>query len=224
MELFWYYTVNEFMSFFKMRVINTFLVLVIGLTLGFLLKASPHKYGRVAGKERPTFNSPDAQTIRSGRESTSVSEETPDSGEGRDEPGLEIFTSPFTKEGSGPGNEPDEDGEKPESSEGSSEGTERQDRAESFFKNPERYKNSELELRLEMVNLEKIGGKWRFYMSFTARNKDVGYIDIDADEFPGDSTRLSVGAVYKVRFKCLKGDFISGNSLVSITAAGGRGD
>ena len=205
-----------------MRVINTFLVLVIGLTLGFLLKASPHKYGRAAGKERPTFNSPDAQIIRSGRENSSIPEETPDSGEEPDEPGLEIFTSPFTKEESGPGQETDEDGDKLESSEDYSEGTERRDRAESFFKNPERYRNSELELKLELLNLEKISGKWRLYMGYTARNKDAGYIDLEADGFPGDPGRLVVGSFYKVRFKCLKGDFASGNSLLSIIPPAGK--
>jgi hypothetical protein len=45
---------------------------------------------------------------------------------------------------------------------------------------------------------------------------------VDDDEVIGDKPDLRIGFVYKVRFRCSKGDTASGNVLLLLTATGDK--
>lgn len=208
------------MNFFKMRAFNTFLFLVIGVLIGLLAKASPRRYQKTAGlaPKVADYQRLEPQPGFSDREAAVISEEKPGSGEEPAGEDMEIYTLPFAEEEAG--NELPSGGGKPRVSGTSSGEIDRQSRAESFFQDPERYINSELELKLQLLNVEKRTGKWWFNMGYTPPNKGVTtYLALAADEYPDASSNLRVGYFYRVRFRSQKGELNSGNSLLSISPA-----
>lgn len=208
------------MNFFKMRAFNTFLFLVIGVLIGLLAKASPRRYQKTAGlaPKVADYQRLEPQSGFSGRESAAISEEKQGSGEEPAGEDMEVYTLPFTEKEAG--DDLSSGGGKLRASGASSGEIDRQSGAESFFKDPERYINSELELKLQLLNVEKKAGKWWFNMGYTAPNKGAtNYLALAADEYPDVSPSLRVGYFYKVRFRSQEGELNSGNSLLSISPA-----
>lgn len=91
---------------------------------------------------------------------------------------------------------------------------------EAFFKNPERYLNQYLEMELQMVLSRKIQGGWVLNLVHARGGKNVDYIYIEDDFLLGAQPDLRIGYFYNVSFKCGKGSANSGNKLLGINPSG----
>lgn len=214
------------MNFFRLRVINTFLLFLIGIVMGFILKDKfyPAMQTPVRPAYQPSFT-PRAETQQQAQpeaeepadEPYTVPEAEPEpEPEPRKErassyrevtprPALEavvIEAAPAAEEGRGAGRPP-------------ASGTPGE-----FFRNPAAFEGRELELDLQMITAKKSQRGWRVNLVYTSPEKETDYLYLDDTEVLGEKPDLRIGYVYRVRFLAVKGDASSGNTLLSILATG----
>ncbi len=91
---------------------------------------------------------------------------------------------------------------------------------EDFFGAPETYVGREIEMDLQMITVKKVRGGWRLNLVHSGRNKNIDYLYLDDTDQLGDKPDLRIGYVYKVRFRCGKGETSSGNTLLAISPTG----
>lgn len=87
---------------------------------------------------------------------------------------------------------------------------------EYFFRDPANCAGSDLELELKLVDIEKADKKWRLKMGYAMKDGGIKFVYIDADNEMEGLAGLRTGYFYWARFKCRDGDVGSGNSLLSI--------
>ncbi len=216
------------MDFFKLRVLNTFLFLLLGAALGYLLSR---------GSGAPSM--PEAPAIRAARQ-----------------PADEIFSPdhPAAVKGAGPAPAGEADGDyelELQGEETASAGdavrhgesagnsmrhglpaqsaalTDEEDfvvrgKAAAFFRDPSAFAGAELELELQMITAKRLAGSWRLNFLHSGTGRQLDYIYIDDDRILGDSPDLRIGYLYLVRFNCQKGELSAGNRLVFAKATGGK--
>ena len=211
------------MNFFRLRVINTFLLFLIGIVMGFILKEK--FYPAPKAPAQPAYQA-SYQT-----QAQTPSEAQPEAEEPADEPYPVQEPEPVTasqrrsrepvEEASPPAQEAlvieasaapvESRGEKPPAARG---------KQDEFFRNPAAYEGRELEMELQMITAKKSARGWRLNLVYTSPDKKTDYLYLEDSELLGEKPDLRIGYVYKVRFLSGKGETGSGNTLLSISATG----
>lgn len=204
------------MNFFRLRFLNTLLLFVAGIILGFILKekfypappASPPALQ--ADLERAPEQPQDAPE-------ESLEDEPYSEPEERREPALHsppevLSKEPAAEEAPGLVIEPQANKPAPRPGVGD-------DPAE-FFGKPERYAGREVQLSLQMITAKRGQAGWRLNLVYSGPDKKVDYLYVQDSQLLGDKPDLRIGYGYKVRFACGKGDPSSGNTLLSIEPTG----
>lgn len=214
------------MNFFRLRVINTFLLFLIGTVLGFILKEkiSPSP----APAARPVYQAP----------GQAAAEAPPAVQPEPEEPADEPYTVPETEAGlSSRRAEPEPAHEEAPLSNQEAlvieaappSGESRADKRPpagsapyDFFRNPAGYEGREVELDLQMITAKRSARGWRVNLVYTSPEKRTEYLYVEDSEVLGEKPDLRIGYVYKVRFLSTKGETTSGNTLRAIAPTGGK--
>ncbi len=214
------------MNFFRLRVINTFLLFLIGTVLGFILKEkfSPSS----AAPARSIYLPPDP-----------APEEAPPAVQPEpEEPADEPYTVPEAEAGPSSARAAAEAGgeEAPLStrealvieatpSSGETRAFQRPPANSApydFFRNPADYEGREVELDLQMITAKRSARGWRVNLVYTSPEKRTEYLYVEDSEVLGLKPDLRIGYVYKVRFLSTKGETTAGNTLRAIAPTGGK--
>jgi len=213
------------MNFFRLRVINTFLLFLIGIVAGFILKdrfypqapkAAPYAAaykpsylkaedaGETGAEEEPaeTFQEEEPAPKPEPAPRTSVRAETLEDGAGG-ENGIVIepVSAPRAKKSDVVRGAMDD-----------------------FFKRPESFAGRELEMDLQMITAKKSTRGWRLNFVYTAPDRHIDYLYADDNIVLGENPDLRIGYIYSVRFLCGKGETASGNVLSALSPTGGKAD
>lgn len=214
------------MNFFRLRIVNTLLFFAIGILIGFILKERfygapkpqyPQRYQSLYSGQAETGSLP-APEIE-----TAVEQEETEIAEPPAEPAPakarktaarseEDYSSPLVIEASETEAEA-EPGKRDALLRGSQ---------EQFFRRPGDYAGRELEMELQMITAKRSARGWRLNFVYSRPDKSVDYLYVDDDEIVGDKPDLRIGYVYKVRFRCTKGDASSGNVLLLLAPTGDK--
>lgn len=211
------------MNFFRLRIVNTFLLFLIGIVMGFILKEK--FYPAPKAPAQPVY-----QASYQTRAQT-PSEAQPEAEEPADEPYPVQETEPVpasqrrsrepVEEASPPAREAlvIEATGAPAESRGEKLPVARGKRDE-FFRNPAAYEGRELEMELQLITARKSVLGWRLNLVYTSPDKKTDYLYLEDSELLGEKPDLRIGYVYKVRFLSGKGETGSGNTLLAIAATG----
>jgi hypothetical protein len=223
------------MNFFRLRVINTALFFLIGILVGFILKerfypAHPAQYQQ---RYQPAYQAQsEAAAVPAPQIETSVEESgdekpLPDEEEAPAAPAPkpaakpaarqartedDSYAAPIVIEAEPSGQEPDAGGK----------AQVLRNSAAEFFRRPSDYAGRELEMELQMITAKKTTGGWRLNFAYSGSGKNADYLYVDDDGIVGEKPDLRIGYIYRVRFRCGKGDSASGNLLTRITPTGDK--
>lgn len=221
------------MNFFKMRIINTLLLFLIGIMLGYVLKDHFFPTKKDNFQAQPYYNYADSvkpkepsdsinkksESVQSLRAKNTDDDKHHGSRELNDEE--DVFDLPVKEleseyksviKGAG------QKGSRTEIEEEHEKWTD----AESFFKNPNKYRGKEIEIDIEMIVAKNTGKGWRLNFLYQREDKSIDYIYIDDDSVLGDKPDLKIGYFYKVRFLCGGGSLNADNKLISIKPTGDK--
>ena len=219
------------MDFFRLRFINTFLLFLIGIIAGFILKdrfyPQAPKEQAYAAAYKPSFdNSAEPETALPAEEPV----EEPAEEEYQEEPAPKpraaarpAVSARTVADRSGDREEnpiviepaPARREQKPEVVRGV---------MDEFFKKPSAYAGRELELDLQMITAKRSSRGWRLNFVHTGPDKTIAYLYADDTGLLGEKPDLRIGYVYAVRFLCEKGDAASGNVLSALKPTGAKAD
>jgi len=220
------------MSFFRLRFINTLLVLLIGIVFGYLIKERsgakkvvpyaakyPSSYAAVpilpsGGAEEPSVAAEIRLPEAGPRPARSASREQGD----------ENFEMPI-KVPPSPGDDSeaaDQEEESPlpggkEYAELKKEDEVVRGSEDAFFRNPARFAGRDLQMELQMIMARKTAKGWLLNLVRSKGGKNADYLYVEDDSVVGDKPDLKIGYSYIVRFRCQKGDAASGNKLLGLT-------
>ncbi|OGR75513.1 MAG: hypothetical protein A2X32_13450 [Elusimicrobia bacterium GWC2_64_44] len=206
------------MNFFRLRVLNTLLLFLIGVVLGFILKEK--FYPAVPTAAKPAYVQPyTAPPAAAAAQEEDLSDEpylAPD--EDRARPAAE---EPATPRQESPPEQAliEAEEEKPARKQAVLKGEEA-----AFFSEPGRFEGRDLEMDLQMITARKARPGWRLNLVYTGPGKKIDYLYVDDAGLLGDKPDLRIGFVYKVRFYCGKGQADSGNTLAAIAPTGAKAD
>ncbi|MHB0996054.1 MAG: hypothetical protein ACYC2I_06775 [Elusimicrobiales bacterium] len=216
------------MNFFRLRVLNTFLLFLIGIVAGFILKdrfypsvPAPKPYA--APYKVPEEPSPAAEEEQAAEEELPVQEEeepeVPRPVRAR-APEVSAETLDEPAPGNGGGHIVIEPAVPP-----TRRGDALRGAREEFFKKPSDYAGRELEMDLQIITAKRSASGWRLNFIYTAPDKRVDYLYAEAaSDILGEKPDLRIGYVYTVRFLCEKGETGSGNVLAAVSPTGGKAD
>lgn len=217
------------MNFFRLRVLNTFLLFLIGIVAGFILKdrfypAAPPPRPYTSGDKVPQEPSPAAEEEQAAEEELPLQEEEEEEEEESPRPVRTPAVSAQTLDETAPGN-----GGGPIVIEPAVPALRRGDALrgarEEFFKKPSDYAGRELEMDLQIITAKRSASGWRLNFVYTAPDKRVDYLYAEAAPgLLGEKPDLRIGYVYTVRFLCEKGETGSGNVLAALSPTGGKAD
>ena len=213
------------MSFFRLRVVNTVLFFATGILIGFILKERfygtpkpqyPQRYQSVYSGQTASVAAPAPQieTVVEPEETETPeppAEPAPAKPRKTDADAEENYAPPIVIEASRP--EPEPARKKDAILRGSQ---------EQFFKRPGDYAGRELEMELQMITAKRSPSGWHLNFVYSGPEKKVDYLYVDDDEVIGEKPDLRIGYVYKIRFRCSKGDTASGNVLLLLTPTGDK--
>lgn len=215
------------MNFFRLRFINTLLVLFIGIVLGYVMKErTASKGGRTYVAKYPTTYAAQSDT---GETPATVDAPVPAGTEGiagkhaapaGRETGGEAFEMPVKL----PVTRDSEELPAPEAKAEAEPQEEKDDGVvrgaeEAFFKEPSRFSGQDLEIDLQMIMARKTAKGWLLNLVRSKAGKNVDYLYVEDTDgsVVGDKPDLKIGYAYKVWFRCGKGDTASGNKLLRLT-------
>lgn len=204
------------MDFFKLRVLNTFLFLLLGAALGYLLSRGA---GAPALPEVPAVQAArqPADEIFNPEPAPAETEEAPvaDAAEETDaEYELEVpaeESRPARTAAASPAPAVDDDDD-----------FVIRGKTAAFFRDPSKFSGAELEMELQMITAKRLTDGWRLNFLHSGAGRQLDYIYIYDDRVLGESPDLRIGYFYLVRFKCRKGELSSGNTLVFVKPTGGK--
>lgn len=232
------------MNFFRLRFINTLLVLFIGIVLGYVMKErTASKSGRHyvakypatyaaqsdAGETPSTVDEPvSAPLVSTGAGEAAWKPVRPRQTEETGGNGFDIPVKlPTTRDINAPTVPEDEPAiDEPEIDETAADEPpeDNGDRVvrgaeDDFFKNPARFAGRDLEMELQMIMARKTAKGWLLNLvrSKGGKNADYLYVEDGDGSVVGDKPDLKIGYAYKARFRCRKGDAASGNDLIRLT-------
>ncbi|OGS58905.1 MAG: hypothetical protein A3J79_11635 [Elusimicrobia bacterium RIFOXYB2_FULL_62_6] len=235
------------MNFFRLRIVNTALVLFIGLLLGYILRdpaakraAGPYipVYPRGYEADKPAQGSGLQAPAPAAREKSAApkTREAPPA-EKADDPGEDYalpVKAPLEADyevtyGAGPvARKPAAQAAAQASPEAAPAAARKPETdqglvkgaEDAFFKNPERYAAQYLEMELQMVVARKTQAGWVLNLVHARGGKNIDYIYIEDDFLLGEQPDLRIGYFYNVSFKCGKGNPNSDNKLLGINPSG----
>ncbi|MDP2865834.1 MAG: hypothetical protein Q8O90_06300, partial [Elusimicrobiota bacterium] len=191
------------MNFFRLRIVNTFLLFLIGIVMGFILKEK--FYPAPKAPAQPVYQaSYQART-------EAPPEIQPEAEEPTDEPYPVQEPEPVSAPQRG-SREPVEEASPPATEalviEAASVSAESRagkrpvarGKQEEFFRNPAVYEGQELEMELQMITAKKSPRGWRINLVYTSPDKKTDYLYLEDSELLGEKPDLRIGYVYKVRF------------------------
>ncbi len=199
------------MSFFKLRILNTSLIFIIGILLGFIIKdkmfAPKTAYAPQSSLSRENMASP-APEISDKEEQYNVfdDDETFDMPEE-----VKKVKSQKAKEAA-------------KISDSEDETIKFMDFSGPFFANPAKFKNEIVFMDAQMIFARKVDSHWRLNLMHVDSEKGVKYVYLDSDTLLTDNSSLKIGYFYRVSFKCEKGLLNKGNILLSIAATGKKAE
>jgi len=92
---------------------------------------------------------------------------------------------------------------------------------ELFVKSPKDFVQKNISGKLQMIITKKTDKGWRMNFVYTNESKDLNYIYIDdLDNISGVNLDYKIGYFYSVRFYSSQGDLKKGNKLISISPTG----
>ncbi|HBB67425.1 MAG: hypothetical protein A2X28_08845 [Elusimicrobia bacterium GWA2_56_46] len=220
------------MNFFRLRFINTLLVLFIGVALGYLMKERsgvkkgipytakyPSSYAAVpippSGAAEDPSVAAEIQTPAAG-----LRPARPASREREDEDfEMPIKIPPSSGDDSEAADQEEEsplpggtEYAEPKKEEEAVRGSE-----DAFFRNPARFAGRDLQMELQMIMARKTAKGWLLNLVRSKGGKNADYLYVEDDSLIGDKPDLKIGYSYIVRFRCQKGDAASGNKLLGLT-------
>jgi len=206
------------MNFFKLRVLNTFLVLIIGLMIGYIAGGRTNSDRAAARKGAPAASSaakPEADPVpgpKTGAESDVVTSVWSAKNEDDDD-----FEFPIKLPGVRLKREPASEGTDTGDIEGAGvmRGVE-----EDFFGDPARFSGEDIEMNLQLLAAAKMPKGWLLSMASTKSGKSADYVYVEDDSVLGEKPDLKIGHYYTTRFRCGKGDPAAGNILLEIAPTG----
>lgn len=228
------------MNFFRLRIINTLILVLIGFLLGYIIKENRStgksaeryvsRYPRAeAGPYEPTAANSGTPEEKTAEADAPAKTEPPSRTGSREEP--EAFALPLKPEtdyeiletesgepANAPAAETKERTYEPRAHQESA------DAAEVFFRDPRHHSGQTLTADLQMILAKKTQAGWLLNFAHARGGKNVDYIYIEDDSLLGEKPDLKIGYFYKVRFMCAKGDLSSGNRLLDISPTGGKAD
>lgn len=216
------------MNFFRLRVLNTFLLFLIGIVAGFILKdrfypavPAPQSYPAAAAPAEGDREA--AETEPAEEDETPVREEEEEappparaaapavSAETLDEPAPDNGENHIVIEPSAPA--------------APRRGETLRGARDDFFRKPGDYAGRELEMDLQIINAKRSASGWRLNFVYTSPDKRVDYLYAEAGAaLLGEKPDLRIGYVYTVRFLCEKGETGSGNVLSAVSPTGEKAD
>ncbi|OGS12424.1 MAG: hypothetical protein A2285_01990 [Elusimicrobia bacterium RIFOXYA12_FULL_57_11] len=220
------------MRFFRFRIVNTLLFFLVGILIGFIFKERLHPALKSTPVQRyqPEFTGDFAAPVQP-QENSSWEEDSASPGE---KP-LPAGDNPRQKDQDAPQAVPAEDREEgPEISlepdTGAAADPEIKPAAvlqadpDQFFKRPAVYAGREIEMSLQMITARRTAGGWRLNFVHVGPEKKLDYLYVDDAEVLGENPDLRIGYVYRVKFRCNKGDIAGGNVLSAVEATGAKAD
>ncbi len=208
------------MDFFRLRVINTFLFLLLGAALGYLLSRGTGAPAMPEAAAARSYRQPADEIFNP--ESRAEAGGVPSAGEADGKTDREYeLELPSEAPASAGDAIPNSAPVRPAAA------TDEDDfvirgKAPAFFRTPSNFSGSELEMELQMITAKRLTGGWRLNFLHSGAGRQLDYIYIDDDSVLGDSPDLRIGYLYLVRFKCQKGELSAGNRLVFAKATGGK--
>ena len=211
------------MNFFRLRLINTLLFFLVGAVLGFILKekfypsapaAYPQRYQPVYTGRQEDPEASDAQEEIPAETEAEEEEADPapvSSGQLEEPRQEEEYSSPIVIEPAMPG------GGAAAANPRVASGVQ-----DEFFKRPSAFSGREVEMKLQMITARRSARGWRLNFVYTGPAKNIDYLYVDDEEMLGEKPDLRIGYVYKVRFRCGKGDAAAGNTLTLLTPTGDK--
>lgn len=214
------------MNFFRLRVLNTFLLFLIGIVAGFILKdrfypAAPAPQAYAAGYKT-------SDDLPAAADAEPAGEEEPPLPEEDEEEAPRPARAPVPSVSAEPLGEPAAaGGENLMVIEPSApkRGEALRGARDDFFRKPADYAGRELEMDLQVITARRSGAGWRLNFVYTAPDKRVDYLYAEAAPgLLGEKPDLRIGYVYTVRFFCEKGETGSGNVLAAVSPTGEKAD
>lgn len=209
------------MNFFKLRILNTSLIFIIGILLGFVLKdkAFTPKDTRLPapGIRAKTNNRTSPVGSQSSFNDLNEKEEYNvfDDYEAYDIPTQQknIKNKPIKEQDLETATENDE-----------VEFIKFMDFSSPFFKNPKKFKNEIVSMDIQMIFARKGVSGWRLNLMHVDSQRGVKYVYLDSDLILSNKINLKIGYFYRVYFKCTRGELNKGNILLSIAPTGKKAD
>ena len=209
------------MNFFKLRILNTSLIFIIGILLGFVLKDKAFT---------PKNNHLPAQGIRA-KTNTGTSpvgsQSSFDSFDEKEEYNVfdddEVYDIPVRQKQIK--NKPIKETDLETITENDEvEFVKFMDFSDPFFKNPKKFKNELVSMDIQMIFAKKGISGWRLNLMHVDSQRGVKYVYLDSDLLVSDKINLKIGYFYRVYFKCTRGELNKGNILLSIAPTGKKAD
>ncbi|MBI4656056.1 MAG: hypothetical protein HY746_04810 [Elusimicrobia bacterium] len=216
-------------NFFRLRIINTLLFLLVGVLVGYIIKDrwSAGKnletgfYDKISTGKRQspdlrveTAGKADLSGEPSGAAGTAENPQSP-------QPSSDVFDDdtyvmPVMEEKITSGAAKED-----ETAPGEEAPLPAQEQND-FFTQPHKYKGKEVGVKLQMILAKKTGAQWKINLMHIDEQKNVAYVYIDDDFVLAAAPDLKIGYFYSVRFRCAKGSLESGNTLLSIIPTGDK--
>jgi hypothetical protein len=212
------------MNFFRLRVLNTFLLFLIGIVAGFILKDRFYPQTPAAQPYSPSYKSSyeAAGGPQAADEETAAEEEPAE--EPAPEPAPRRRADTSAERAEEPAGGEDHIVIEPAPAAPAKREVLR-GRIDAFFLKPAEYAGRELEMDLQMITAKRSGAGWRLNFVHTGPDKRIDYLYAeDASGLLGGKPDLRIGYVYTVRFLCEKGETADGNTLLSLTPTGEKAD
>ncbi|MCK5105953.1 MAG: hypothetical protein KAQ76_00170 [Elusimicrobiales bacterium] len=205
------------MNFFKLRILNTSLIFIIGILLGFIIK---DKMFTAQDNRLSSVIQTEGETSASGLQSNSSALDEKNEYNVFDDD--EDYDIPVPKKAAKKQNEINEEGKKPSEIEDKT--AKFVDFSSPFFKNPAKFKNEIVTMDIQMIFARKSDSGWRLNLMYMDSQKGVKYVYLDSDLLVSDKINLKIGYFYRVYFKCTRGELNKGNILLSIAPTGKKAD
>ncbi|MDA8130724.1 MAG: hypothetical protein M0011_04370 [Elusimicrobia bacterium] len=204
------------MDFFRLRFLNTLLLFIAGIVLGFIIK---ERFSPPAEPAQPSYRSARQSAVQQEPQAPYV----PETG-AEEEPAAPETARPAQAPEEEPAADEKDPGEAAVIEPVASTRPAAKTSPDDFFSSPGPYEGRELVLELQMITARKTGNGWRLNLVRTGPGKKVDYLYVDDYGELGDKPDLRIGYSYSVRFLCSSGDPTSGNKLLSIEPTGGKAD
>ncbi|OGR62911.1 MAG: hypothetical protein A2X31_04020 [Elusimicrobia bacterium GWB2_63_22] len=213
------------MSFFRLRVLNTFLLFLIGIIAGFILKdrfypqaPKPQPY---AAEYKPSYGAAAEPEDEIPAEDL-ADEEIPEEPAPKAAPRPSVSAETLAGARNGNGDSPIVI--EPLPAQRAPKGEAVLGARDEFFRKPSAYAGRELEMDLQMITAKKSARGWRLNFVHTGPDKRIDYLYAEAPGLLGEKPDLRIGYVYSVRFLCEKGETAAGNVISAITPTGEKAD